>query len=81
MRRSCVYHGADGCALPRALRSDTCNRYFCEGLQRVRDAGREVPVRLFLAQITEGRQGDVRSGAFVDARDVRVVRRARPPAP
>ena len=81
MRRSCIYHGTHGCGLPRALRSDTCNRYFCEGLQRVRDAGADAPVRLFLAQITDDGEGDVRSGAFVDARDVRVVRRARPPAP
>jgi hypothetical protein len=27
---SCVYHGAGGCALPRDLRSNVCNDYFCE---------------------------------------------------
>jgi hypothetical protein len=26
---SCVFHGERGCTLPRALRSDTCNRYLC----------------------------------------------------
>jgi len=31
---SCVFHRTGGCALPRALRSDTCNLYFCDGLQR-----------------------------------------------
>jgi hypothetical protein len=29
---SCVYHRADGCALPRALRADLCNRHFCKAL-------------------------------------------------
>lgn len=26
---SCLYHGPDGCALPRQMRSDTCNKYQC----------------------------------------------------
>ena len=26
---SCVFHGERGCTLPRAIRSDTCNRYLC----------------------------------------------------
>lgn len=30
---SCVYHGVQGCALPRELRSDICNDYFCEPLR------------------------------------------------
>lgn len=29
---SCVFHGAGGCTLDRSLRSDLCNRYFCNGL-------------------------------------------------
>jgi hypothetical protein len=29
---SCVYHARDGCALPRDLRADMCNRYFCDEL-------------------------------------------------
>lgn len=37
-RGSCVYHTADACALPRALRSDLCNRYICSGLSRVQAA-------------------------------------------
>jgi hypothetical protein len=32
---SCVYHGAHGCALPRAFRSNTCNRYLCGGLTQL----------------------------------------------
>jgi hypothetical protein len=30
---SCVYHTARGCSLPRAMRSATCNRFACSGLQ------------------------------------------------
>jgi len=30
---SCVFHGKQGCTLDRALRSDVCNSYFCNGLR------------------------------------------------
>jgi hypothetical protein len=30
--RSCIYHTMSGCALPRALRSETCREYFCAGM-------------------------------------------------
>jgi len=32
---SCIYHGRQGCALPRAMRSDVCNRYLCDDLERL----------------------------------------------
>lgn len=32
---SCVYHTEGGCALPRWMRSDTCNDFACEALQRL----------------------------------------------
>lgn len=35
---SCVYHAETGCALPRDMRADICNRYECHGLK---DARRE----------------------------------------
>ena len=63
VRGSCVYHGAHGCTLPRALRADICNRYVCDGLRELRerhDAG--VPPRAFLAWSRGGRTG----GTFVD---------------
>jgi len=28
-RGSCVYHTATGCSLPRAMRGDVCNRFYC----------------------------------------------------
>jgi len=37
-RGSCVYHTTSGCALPRALRADLCNRYVCGGLTQLKSA-------------------------------------------
>lgn len=37
-RGSCVFHTIVGCALPRTLRSDLCNRYVCGGLTQLRQA-------------------------------------------
>lgn len=31
--RSCIFHGPGGCALPRSMRSETCNAYLCDGLK------------------------------------------------
>jgi len=33
---SCVFHGRAGCLLPREMRSETCNDYFCKGLSKFR---------------------------------------------
>lgn len=32
---SCVFHGAQGCTLPRPLRAELCNAYYCDGLARL----------------------------------------------
>jgi len=40
----CVYQGRDGCALPRAMRSDVCNRYHCEDLEALRKSAGPAPV-------------------------------------
>lgn len=32
---SCVFHAAEGCTLPRELRSDLCNRFYCTPLRRL----------------------------------------------
>ena len=37
-RGSCVYHTTSGCALPRSLRADLCNRYFCGSLTQLQRA-------------------------------------------
>jgi hypothetical protein len=59
LRGSCVYHTSAGCALPRAMRSDTCNRYECAGLAelaralRERAAGGRPLRRAFLAVVED----------------------------
>ncbi len=32
VRGSCLFHGPSGCTLPRALRAELCNAYYCDGL-------------------------------------------------
>jgi hypothetical protein len=32
-RSSCLFHGAMGCTLGRALRAELCNAYYCNGLR------------------------------------------------
>jgi hypothetical protein len=46
----CVFQEATGCALPRSLRSDTCNDYYCPDLRVFEQRhDREQPVRAFFA--------------------------------
>ena len=40
---SCVYHGDEGCALPRRMRTEVCNSYECEGRLRLKDNLSEAP--------------------------------------
>ena len=55
---SCVFHDAQGCRLPRELRSDLCNEFYCNALKVfVRDHGAAVPPRLrIVAKSAEGVQ-------------------------
>jgi hypothetical protein len=32
-RDSCLFHSRDGCTLPRSLRAELCNSYYCNGLR------------------------------------------------
>lgn len=59
-RDSCVYHGAGGCRLEGALRSDTCHRYVCDG------------VTALVSLVRAGGSAGVRVAAAVDSRVVRV---------
>jgi hypothetical protein len=69
---SCVYHGKRGCTLPREMRADICNSFYCEGLRNLqRQAPNDAPIRVFYASIS----GDDMHAAFVDRNEVRVVRR------
>jgi hypothetical protein len=72
IQNSCVYHGARGCTLPRDMRADICNTFFCEGLRDLQyRAPADGPVRAFYATA----MGDEMRAAFVDVREVRVVRK------
>ncbi len=47
--RSCINHTGNGCALPREMRSDICNRFHCEPLARLQVALRAAePVQVVL---------------------------------
>ncbi len=53
---SCVFHGANGCTLPREMRSDTCNRHLCAGQQDLAAAiERGATPRAFVA-VSDGKQ-------------------------
>lgn len=51
---SCIYHGSGGCALPRAMRSQTCNRFLC---YPVKQLGRDFASAGY-AQLAVSRTGD-----------------------
>ncbi len=49
---SCINQTRSGCALPRELRSDTCNAFFCEGVGAYRSRATEgrAPHRVYVIQ-------------------------------
>lgn len=64
LTNGCVFQQTDGCALPRDLRSDVCNRYFCEALGAIRHTfGPGEPVRAYL---THQKYRRPRPGVFVE---------------
>jgi hypothetical protein len=72
-RGSCVYHGPAGCGLPREMRSDTCNDYYCTGLDRFREAvGDVAPAR---AAVVSQSDGIVWTAAVIADGETRVVPR------
>ena len=55
MSRGCVYQEAGGCSLPRDLRSDVCNRFYCASIRVLRNqfaAGE--PVRAYFLHQRDG---------------------------
>lgn len=52
MQDSCVFHGTQGCTLPRDMRSATCNHYQCDGLQQLRQL-KVAPVLITAASDTD----------------------------
>jgi hypothetical protein len=50
---SCIFHGKQGCALDRSLRSDVCNSYFCGGLQVYMTGGDTAMPTMIIAGVGE----------------------------
>lgn len=76
---SCVYHQADGCALPRALRADLCNRHFCKALVEFqRDLPATGPIRGFFVA---AHYGVLRAATLVHDAQALVVQGVKEPEP
>lgn len=51
---SCIYHGSQGCALPRSMRSETCNRFLCYPLKQLgRDFSRAGYAQLAVSTVAD----------------------------
>ena len=48
---SCIFHGKQGCTLDRSLRSDVCNKYFCDGLESYLTGGDVVTPTMIIAGV------------------------------
>jgi hypothetical protein len=56
LTKGCVYQHEHGCTLPRDLRADICNRFFCSHLDVIRNEyTHEEPVRAYFAHVKDGR--------------------------
>jgi hypothetical protein len=53
---SCMYHGPQGCVLPRSMRASDCNRYLCDGLVLIAQRLCEEPEVALYVAATEGLQ-------------------------
>lgn len=66
---SCVYHGEEGCGLPREMRSSVCNKHECAHLGWLEESLKGLPAyRVFLVGMRGPR---VVRYAFVEAGDIR----------
>lgn len=60
---SCLYHGPAGCTLPREMRSDTCNNFYCASLTAFRSHAADATETSLFVVVKNG-QGQ-RQGRFV----------------
>lgn len=60
---SCVYHGREGCVLPREIRSSTCNGFLCTGIL---DGQRRDQKKNSVASIAIVNSGDERRVGLLD---------------
>lgn len=47
-QESCIFHGREGCGLPRALRAETCTSFFCEAAGHLCETIRQGATTLIL---------------------------------
>jgi hypothetical protein len=66
-RGSCLFHGPAGCTLPRPLRAELCNSYYCNGLRDFLRRGDEPATAVVVA----ARDGRERRSAVLRKRVVR----------
>ncbi len=82
---SCIHHTAQGCSLPRLMRSDTCNRYACDALAALQQAA-PIPAVIVIQRRQshwDSNRPDLDnriSGVALVSADAPTVRR-RPPSP
>ncbi len=72
---SCINHTPTGCGLPREMRSDTCNAFYCKSLRdwQARLAAGETPHGAFVIQRGEDNWSRERSDARRDVVGVSIV--------
>ena len=76
---SCIYHQANGCALPRAQRADLCNRHFCKALVEFqRDLPMTGPIRSFFVA---AHYGVIQAASLVHDGRVLIVQGVGAPEP
>lgn len=76
---SCVFHGREGCTLPRRMRSDVCNRYVCDDLERVHLAVASAPAPKPPVLAVCFEDGHPARTALLDAGRVRLLDETPPP--
>ena len=76
LQDGCTFQHAAGCVLPRDMRSDTCNNFYCDGLRNLQEGQptADEPRAFFVPMV----DGEVVQGIFAAADFVRIVRRQAP---
>jgi DUF971 family protein len=72
---SCINHTATGCSLPRQMRADTCNTYYCNsmrGWQALRASGK-TPLGAFVIQREQDNWNQDRTDLAHDVVGISVV--------
>jgi hypothetical protein len=71
LEQSCLFHGAQGCTLPRERRSAICNSFACDTLAHLRDSAAAQPGLVAVIGLVQGHS--MRSPSAVSAQGVRAL--------